>query len=94
MRKIVKTQPEIVFKASNEPCEVKVCVPSTKRDGSENPLVLIHVGFAEETPKPTKVGDPMPFNSQYSVFVEAHQVVWAFSAGEALMTVAVFPWGR
>ena len=94
MRKIVKTQPSIVFKASSAPCEVKICVPSIKRDGSDNPLVLIHVGFAEEKPIPSKVGDPMPFNSQYSVFVDANQVVWAFSPGEALMTVAVFPWGR
>jgi len=93
MRKVVKTQPSIIFKASMA-CEVKVCVPSEKRNGDDNPLILIHVGHEDEIPLPTKVGDPMPFNAQYAIFVEAGQVVWAFSSGEALLTVAVFPWGR
>lgn len=91
MRKIVSTQPSIIFSAT-QACEVKVCVPSKKRDGNPNPLVSIHVGNADEKPLPTKVGDPMPFNFQYSVFVAAGQAVWAFSPGEALLTVAVFPW--
>lgn len=91
MRKIVRTQPVIIF-AAEQVSEAKICVPSKKLNGNPNDSVLIYVGPADVVPVPTKVGDPMPFDCQYSVFVPAGQVVWASSPGEALMTIVVFPW--
>jgi len=94
MRKIVRTKPEIIFTAGNMPCEVKVCVPSLKRSRKDNPLVMVCVGAADVIPEPTKVGDPMPFNSQYSLFIEAGKVLWAYSDGESILTIEAFPWSR
>jgi hypothetical protein len=86
-RAVVHTDPRVIYSAQ-EDVMVLLHVPANKPDGTENPLV-----FVQPVVKPAQPysGLPLPFDTQFKLYLRKGEDLWALSVSESLVAGVVYP---
>jgi len=90
-RKVVRSEPTLVFTATEE-CIVKMFVPPISLDEeSNNPVVVVQIDEPPAVPYGDENSALVPFTWGFEVHLDAGQALWALSPGESMLVFSVIP---